>query len=146
MGRIRLGTKSVLSMYVMWMLILGLHSGWVVYTSSYRESAGSQISSVFLANYIGIAVLVFFVGSLFAWLTDKGIVWAKWLFMAYCTYRAVDSIWSVYWRETTISLQTDTIDWMKSVIFAVIWLFLVGLAWRARPNTSFSSDALKRAG
>lgn len=128
------------------MLILAVHSGWVVYTSSFRQSVGSEMFRVFVVTYIGIAIVLFVLGGLFAWLTDKGKIWAKWVFMAYCTYRAVDSVWGAYWREVTIASQTYTLDWVKSAIFALIWLFLVGLAWRARPNKGLKPTSLPLGG
>jgi len=96
------------------MLILALHSGWVVYTSNYSDSVGSEMFRVFVANYVGISIALFALGGLLAWFTDKGKIWAKWTFIGYCTYRAADSIWGVYLREGMNPSQTDISDWAKA--------------------------------
>jgi hypothetical protein len=137
--------KSILTMYVLWSLILVIYGTWVVFTSGYDEKISNEAFHGFIVMYYGVFLVLFALGALLAWQAQLGKAWALWSFIAYCVYRAIDSIWSTQARESMGVTAVDIIDWIKAFIIAAVWISLIALSLYNRPNKSLNLTGANNA-
>lgn len=138
---INFSTKRVVfPVYLIWMLVLAIHSGWIIYSSILSKEISQETLSSFLVGYIAIAVFVILLGAVFAWLTDKGVVWAKWGFVGYCGYRVIDSMLGANFPRTLDPGLLDNTGLAKNVVFSLVWLFLGWLAYHSQPAQTVGTE------
>jgi len=126
--------KSIFFVFAVWAVILLIHSTWAVFTSEHRQSLVGESFVIFLTMFYSMLVIVFALGGLLAWQAQKGKVWALWLFTLYCLYHAVDSIWTVKFRHNMEGISVDAIDWVRGIVFALVWGGLIVYAWNRHSN------------
>ncbi len=149
-------TKSVFSVYASYALLVILLTGWSMYTGEYQadmsravdyaaESMPVQDHNEMLIGFIAISVAVgiafLFITSILAWFTNKAKKWARWPFLAICVWQAFDSIYSMFDLNEMYPGMIETSDWVSGVLFCLIWLYLLYLAWLKSPNKNSLCDA-----
>ncbi len=129
--------RSILITYVVWAILLALYGGLVISTSDYAERVGEETAQYFKLLFAGGGIAFLTIGGFFAWFTQKGKVWAKCIFVVMCGYSAVDAILGPYALSTLTPTIFGPPEWASSLVIALGWAYLAGLACYTRPNQSF---------
>jgi hypothetical protein len=132
--------KSIFVVYMAWVLILVPRAIWVVYTSDYREKVGDDTFQYFVLMFTTLLTITLIIGAVLAWLTQKGNVWARWVFILFCAFYAIDSLLGTL-QITDMYKQTYQYGWFRGPVSVVVWAVLAWLAWYSRPNKAPQSDA-----
>ena len=122
--------------YIVWVLILIPRGIWFIYTGDMKQNADSETFKYFVIMMIAVTIVTQGVGIALAWFTQKGNVWAKWLFIFFCIYFSVDSLLGTL-QITEMYKQINQFGWFRGPVSFVIWLLLAGIAWSTSSNKSF---------
>ena len=128
--------RSILTTYMVWAILLALYGGWVILTSDYAEKVGEETARYFRFLFAGGGIAFLVIVGLLAWLTQVGKVWAKCVFVVLCGYCAIDAILGPYALSALSPMILEPSGWVKSVVIALGWTYLAGLACYTRPNNS----------
>ncbi|MCG7941460.1 MAG: hypothetical protein N0C88_21795 [Candidatus Thiodiazotropha lotti] len=119
--------KSIFVLYCIWNVVLLLHSLWTFEAERLSQLFGEDAFKQYLLIYISLGFLIFFVGAILAWLSEKkNSSLASWGFIIFCGWRAIDLIWGKYTIELNqVNNITETTGWGKVVIFTLFWISLL---------------------
>ena len=102
-----------------------------------REGRRRDGELLFKLLFAGGGIAFLTIGGFFAWFTQKGKVWAKCIFVVMCGYSAVDAILGPYALSTLTPTIFGPPESAISLVIALGWAYLAGLACYTRPNQSF---------
>jgi len=128
--------NSLFIAYIVWVLILASRGIWFIYTGDMKQNDDSETFRYFVIMMITMTIVTHGAGIALAWFTQKGNVWAKWLFIFFCIYFAVDSLLGTL-QITEMYKQINQFSWFRGPVSLVIWLILAGMAWSTSSNKSF---------
>ena len=119
-----------------WTLIIVPLGIWNFYISSFKDKIEIDLFQNIFTMFITTIIITYGVGATLAWFTQKGNVWAKWLFLLFCIYFAVDSLLGTL-QITEMYKQTNQYNWFRGPFSVVIWSLLAVMTWVKSSNKTF---------
>lgn len=149
MTTLKMITKSVFNVYAVFALVQIMLTSWSLYSGEYQadmsravENAAGSLPSKehneMLGSFIMISILVgaafLLVTLLLAWFTDRTKQWARWPFLIICGWQSIDSVYGVFDLDNMYPGMIETSDWIMGVVYCLVWLYLLYLAWLKSPK------------
>jgi len=128
--------NSIFIAYVAWFFILTLNLILTSYTSEFKDKISPDLYQHYLIMLITGFVVTHVIGITLAWYTQKKKNWAKWLFIAFCLFFAIDLLFSLL-QLTEMYKHTSNDNEFKKIIAIIIWSMLAVMAWFKSSNKSF---------
>jgi hypothetical protein len=119
---------SVLRAYLIWVCIIVINSIWKIATSNFYQEFGGEVFASFVNMYVLFGAIVLLIGGILAWQSDAGKGWAFWLFVIFCSWRAIDSVYSLLILEP----KRDISFVFVHIVFMIGWALLAVIAWKSR--------------
>ena len=120
--------QHLFRIYFVWSVLLFLYGLTKFTDGRFAELAGESFEW-FLAVYLTIQIALIAIGGILCWLADvRTRKWASWCFIAFCAWRAIDSLWV----GIRFSSDDSGLDWLRLVVFPFGWFVLATLEWIKR--------------
>jgi hypothetical protein len=137
--------RPVFTIYMAWTAVV-LVRAVVVFTGSewlatLPKDTFDFVITMFAAAVATLAVL----GAVLAWLADVGHSWARWFFMAFCLFYAVDCLLGTLAVGPLYENMRRPYSFFRGPISFAVWVGLLWLTWSMRPNQSVKRDAPQAA-
>lgn len=99
--------------------------GFIGFTDGRLAELAGESFKWLLAAYLVIQMALIGMGGILCWLADvRAHKWSGWCFIAFCAWRAIDSLW---WGGIRFSSDESGLDWLRLVVFSFGWLVLATL-------------------
>jgi hypothetical protein len=144
-GLIQRLRRPIFTFYLAWVAILLVRAA-VAFSGSEWLSALPQDTFDFMVSMFATTfTAIFILGAVFAWFADAGHSWARWFFMGFCLFYAVDCLLGTLAVGPLYENMRRPYGFFRGPISFVVWGGLLWLACSKRPNHSVKRDAPQTA-